>query len=153
MLVYADSTDLATWDGTLDIPSDIDALLRSASILVARAVNESLYSDPPPPVTDPKRDATCAQVAAWITTGIRPASGGLSNTSLLKRKQIEGASTEYDTSLSASVTAFEARRDIANQLCEEAEAILFQAGILWVPLPEWSDDSDDCSPLAQHRWS
>jgi len=139
MLVYATTSDLTAWLAPtgLAVPSDATALLRSASIVVAKAVNENLYS-PGTVTTDPKRDATCAQVTAWITTGIDPGSGGLSSDQIVKAKSIDGASIDYETSLTASVTAFQKRESIAEQLCAEARDILWAAGILYGDLPNWN---------------
>ena len=136
MFTYATVDDLDAWPAITDIPDDAEALLMSASIAVAKAVNESLYSDSTI-VTDPKRDATCAQVASWITTGIRPGTAGLSSDKVLRSKAVENVTLEYDTSLSASVTAFQARQAVADGLCAEAEAILRNAGLFWDPVPVW----------------
>lgn len=139
MLVYATSDDLANWltDTDQDVPPDAAAALRSASLLVARAIRESLYSDGVT-TSDPKRDATCTQVQMWMTTGILPSSGGLSSTPLVKSKSIEGATIDYDTSLNASVTAFNARQALANGLCAESLAILDAEQLLYAPVPQWS---------------
>lgn len=137
MFTYATVDDLDAWPAITTVPDDAEALLQSASIVVALAVNESLYNDSTI-VTDPKRDATCAQVASWVTTGIRPGTAGLSSDKVLRSKNVENVTLEYDTSLSASVTAFQARQDVAGQLCPEAEAILRSAQILWEGLPVWN---------------
>lgn len=135
MLVYATVPDLQGWAPSLTvIPDDATQLLRSASIVVARAVNESLYAEGTV-VTAPKRDATCAQVLAWLTSGIRPGSGGLLNEQALKAKSIGTRKIEYDTNRTASAEVLAKRERVAEDLAPEAEAILRAAGVLWVPVP------------------
>lgn len=138
MLIYATEDDLANWLPSDLIPDDAAATdLRSASIIVAKAVNESLYT-PGVVTTDPKRDATCAQVESWLRTGIKPGSGGLSNDKIVKARSVGTATVDYETSLVASVTAFQARQQIAEQLCTQARDILWAAGILYGDLPNWN---------------
>jgi hypothetical protein len=143
MLVYATEDDLANWltDTDQEPPANAGAVLRSASILVARAIRESLYADGVV-TSDPKRDATCAQVYTWMTTGIAPSSAGLSSASLVRSKSIDGATIEYDTSLNASVTAFNARQALADGLCAESMAILDAEQLLYAPTPQWSAEPD-----------
>ena len=138
MLVYATVLDLQGWaPSSLALPDDATQLLRSAGIVVARAVNEDPYAEGT--ATNPaKRDATCAQVVAWLTAGIRPGTGGLQSTPVVKAKGVGTARKEFDTSLDASVTAFEKRERVAEELAPEAEAILQAAGLLWVPVPLYS---------------
>lgn len=137
MLIYATPDDLANWvPSSTTLPDDAKQLLRSASVLVARAVNESPYeitvvSDAG---TEAKRDATCAQVAAWLASGIRPGAGGLETGPVLKAKSIGTRKFEYDTNRTASAEALAKREQIAEDLAPEAEAILRAAGILWVPV-------------------
>jgi hypothetical protein len=141
LLIYATTSDLAAWLDPTEPPDNAASLLRSASIFVARAVNESLYSDSTI-INGPKRDATLTQVTAWVTAGIDPATGGLQSTPIVRQKSVDSASLTYDTSLAASVTAFQARQAIANELCPEATGILYSAGLLYAPLPVWSGAPD-----------
>lgn len=105
-------------------PDNVGSLLRAASALVDREIagNEAHG--------DALRDATCAQVAAWVTSGIDPSSGGLSESAPLRAKGVGTARKEYDTSLSASVTAFRARQTIADSLCPVSIAILEAADLI-----------------------
>lgn len=127
MQIYATAADLVQaeppWLTTP--PDNLGTLLRAASALVGAEVAGNASGDPAA-----LRDATCAQVASWVTAGIDPASGGLSQTAPLKRKKVDTAEVEYDTSLSASVTAFQARQSIANGLCPTAVAILQAADLI-----------------------
>jgi hypothetical protein len=143
VIVYATTADLTSWlpDGTT-IPTGADQLLRSAALLVAKAVNENLY-DPAAVITEPKRDATCAQVAAWIAAGVTPGTGGLpaaSDKTQVKAKKVGTAELQYDTSLTSSQAALAARAGLLDRLCPEAEAILQQAGVLWLPLATVTTD-------------
>lgn len=140
LTVYATTDQLDAWLAGTDVcvPANAARQLRSATFIIARAINESPY-DPSVVVDEVRQDATCAQVTAWIVAGIDPSSGGLSNTAPVKSKSNDGASIDYDTSLSASVTAFQARQTIANGLAPEAAAILFDAGLLYEPVPLFDD--------------
>lgn len=147
MLVYATASDLATWRGTTvdQLLAGKDALLRSASILVAHAVQDDLYATGTA-ATDPKRDATCAQASAWIDAGITPSTAGLPGSAdgrLIASKTVEGASITYDNALTSSAAALAARQKLATALTEEATEILRTAGVLWQPVPQW-----DATPAA-----
>lgn len=156
MLVYATSADLTSWlpDGTT-LPAGADQLLRSASLLIARAVNENLY-DPATLVTDPKRDATCAQVAAWIAADVTPGTAGLpvgTAAAAAKVKKVGTAEIQYDTSLTSSQAALTARAQLLDRPCPEAEAILQQAGILWRPLATvTTDPPSPYGPLSRRTY-
>ncbi len=133
---YASADDLAAWLEA-PVPDNVDQLLRSATLLVAgqHGIDENPYVVT---ANQPRKDATCAQAAAWIASGIDPASRGLSDTAPVKSKRIGSASIDRDTSLSASVTAFEKRAAIAEQLCPEARQILYVNELLSVDLPNWN---------------
>ncbi len=127
MQIHATVADLVEGDTPwlTAAPDNSGSLLRSASALVDQAIVGNSAGDP-----GALRDATCAQVAAWVTSGIDPASGGLGAAAPLRRKRIDTAELEYDTSLSASVTALQARRAIAEDLCPVAVAILEAADLI-----------------------
>jgi hypothetical protein len=131
---YATADDLANW-GEAPVPDNVDQLLRSATYIVAAAINENPYT-----VTadQPRKDATTAQAAAWIASGVTPAASGLSDDPPVKAKRIGTASVDFDTSLSASVTAFEKRVALAEKLSPEAREILYVTGLLSVDLPVWN---------------
>lgn len=135
MIVYATTADLSTWDPTLSQPANLDQLLRSASIIIARAVNESLHN-PATVITDPKRDATCAQATAWIRSGIDPSASVISLAGKVKSKGVDTATVTYDVA-----TPAEREAALAN-LAAEAASILYSAGLLWAPVPVWSATPD-----------
>lgn len=137
MLVYATAADLQVW--TPDpVPDDAPQLLRSATLVIARAVNENPYADGVT-TSDPKRDATCAQVKAWLASGVRPGTAGLHTDPVLKGETMGGTHFEYDTATTAGTAQM--RQAIADTLCPEAEAILLAAGVLWLPLPSFDGSS------------
>lgn len=135
VLVYATNADLTAWLAGASLPANSTVLLRSASMLVRNATmtalynvdNEGLPSDAA--VLEAFTDATCAQAAYWSAAGVDPTSGGVSTSAPVRSKKIGSAGIEYDTGVSASVTAFSAKQAAANSLCGEAWMILQQAGI------------------------
>lgn len=131
MISYATTNDLIAWvPAALTVPDDAEQLLRSATLVVARAANRDPYTDTPTAADAVVlRDAACAQATAWITIGVAPAAAGLDQTPV-KRSAILDASIEHDTAGLAAATA-----DAATKLAPEAEAILQTAGLLWVPVP------------------
>lgn len=136
MLVYATAEDVTAWDGTLALPPNVDALLRSASLLVRGATKTARYdttsgglpSDPDTVAVF--RDATAAQVASWVTLGLNPAGGGIDARPPVQSKKIATGAISYDTSGAASVTAQQARADATSTLCTDALAVLADAGLL-----------------------
>lgn len=157
MLVYATVDDLAAWlpNGTQP-PATASSDLRSASLIVARAVGESLYADGVT-TSDPKRDATCAQVASWVASGVIPGTGGLPSPGTgapVKRAETDGSVFEYDTSLSSSTAALTVRAQLTDDLCAEAREILQQAGLLYLPLATVAEYpiSPRCSPYLRRMY-
>lgn len=141
---YATVDDLTDWlEATgLVTPDNADALLRSATVLVARACNRDLYTDVPT-TTDAAvlRDATTAQATAWITLGVAPAAAGL-DAAPVKTKKIGSATIERDTAGQS-----EARVAAATEIAPEARQILLAAGLFALDLPVWTSDTD---PLADY---
>lgn len=135
VLVYATATDLQTWTGVAN-PANATQLLRSASLLIQSCTMTSLYAvDGTGLPTDATvlgafKDATCAQVAYWVAAGVDPASGGVTTTAPVRSKKLGSGGVEYDTGVSASVTAFNAKREAATTMCAEALMILQQARIV-----------------------
>lgn len=130
LTVYATPSDLASWlQGSP--PTTVVPLLRSATFVIAEACARNPYSDTPTG-TDAAvlRDATCAQVAAWVALGINPDAVGIDGPAPVKKSSILGADIEYDTK-----AAVEARSQAARELAPQAESILDAAGLLWVPKP------------------
>ncbi|UXM90947.1 hypothetical protein [Paenarthrobacter sp. JL.01a] len=134
VLVYAATSDLTTWTGGPP-PANATQLLRSASMLITSATVASVYGvdDAGLPseakVLQAFKDATCAQVAYWVTAGVDPTGGGISTAAPVRGKRLGSGSVEYDTAVSGSVTAFQAKRAAAATLCAEAFMVLHQAGV------------------------
>lgn len=135
MIVYATSTDLATWTGDT-APANVNNLLRSASILVRNATRAALYdvdSSGKPSDTDILKafnDATCAQAAMWDAAKIDPSEQGVGvSAPAVVSKSMGGRSVSY-ADLSGSVTVQQARAKQTVTLSAEALAILANAGLL-----------------------
>lgn len=136
---YATASELAGWLAGLGLSTPVNAtgLLRSATLIVARAANRNPYSDTPTGATAAAlRDATAAQVAAWVTLGLAPAAAGL-DSAPVRRSKIGTADIERDTTGQA-----DARKAVATELASEAREILLVAGLLQVDLPVWASDTD-----------
>lgn len=135
MLVYATNEDLTAWPVS-PLPANAAALLRSASLLVRGATMTARYAvDAEGLPSDAKvleafKDATTAQVGFWVAAGVDPSGGGAQTSAPVQSKKLGSGSIQYDTSVNASVAAFEAKRDAATSLCTEAWLILQQAGIV-----------------------
>lgn len=133
-LTYATPDDMASWTGNV-APVNATQLLRSASLLVRRFTETAFYTtDTTGQPTDAGilgafKDATTAQAAFWASSNIDPAAAGFVTAGVLRTKRIGSASLEYDTNAQGSVTAFNARRAAALELCTEAVEILQQAAL------------------------
>jgi hypothetical protein len=135
VILYATTDDLATWSPSLDQPANANEVLRSACLLIAKALNENLYN--PGTISDPpRRDASCAQATAWILSSLDPTAGVGGITGKAKQKTVGGASIVYD------IPTAQTREDALALLCPDAMNILYSATLLWVPLPFWSDTPD-----------
>lgn len=134
VIVYASGPDFTEWSG-MAAPAKITPLLRSASLLVRGATVASVYGTDTAglpsdgAVLSAFRDATCAQVALWVSAGIDPAGGGAATSAPVRSKKLGSGSVDYDTSVNASVAAFQAKRAATTVLCAEAYLILQQAGL------------------------
>jgi len=135
---YATVADLTADPWSVDpMPSNASRLLASASRLVRRATVTAVYdTDALGVATDSTvagalRDATCAQVVAWITAGVDPAGGGVQlGERLVAAKSLASGSVTYDNGAAASVTAMDARAASATRLCPDAVLILAEAGLV-----------------------
>jgi hypothetical protein len=135
VILYATTDDLATWSPSLDQPANANEVLRSACLLIAKALNEDVYN--PSTISDPhRRDASCAQATAWILSSLDPTAGVGGITGKAKQKTVGGASIVYD------IPTAQTREDALALLCPDAMNILYSAALLWVPLPTWSDMPD-----------
>jgi hypothetical protein len=137
MLIYATPADLAAPPWSLSpLPTDVDARLLSASLLVARATRSAVYDvDETGAPTDPTiitalRDATCSQVVTWAALGIDPraagadaatSSGRVATTRTLGPATLAYAGTEAATARRAAT---------ATTITLEAHGILDAAGLL-----------------------
>lgn len=142
-LVYATPDDLTAGGWIAAVPATAGRLLAAGSRRVRNATRAAVYAtDTTGAATDPAvvealRDATCAQVAAWIIAGIDPAAGTVQiEKAPIAAKTLGSRSVTYDTAAAASVTAMQARAAAATQLAPEAAAILADAGLLGGPV--WS---------------
>lgn len=135
MLVYATNEDLTAWPVS-PLPANAASLLRSASLLIRSTTMTAVYAvDATGLPTDPKvleafKDATCRQVEFWVAADVDPTNGGAQTKAPVQSKKLGSGMFQYDTSVNASVAAFQARRDAATSLCAEAWLILQQAGIV-----------------------
>lgn len=137
MIVHATEQQLADWTGTA-APANAALLLRSASLLVDRALVGAVYvTDDTGIATDADvlqalADATCAQAATWAALGIDPAGGQAGATSgQVVAKTIGTARIEYDRgSATGRSNAGNARADAAVTLTADAVQILANAGLL-----------------------
>lgn len=131
MLVYATVDDLDDW--ITPIPTNADALLRSASLRVREATKTARYTvDGTGLATDATvlqafKDATCAHAAALATAKVDPAGGGvLTKASTAAAKSVGSASVSYADAASAAA----AKASLHTSLCPDAVTILQQAGLL-----------------------
>lgn len=98
-LVYATVDDLLA-DNWLEQapPGNVEALLRSASRLVRAATRTAIYDVTPAglpvdsDIAGAFRDATCAQVAAWVALDVDPTAGAGAVTSSTTTSSIGSAS-------------------------------------------------------------
>lgn len=131
VILYAAADDLQAWTSTTP-PDNADSLLRSASIIVRHATRAAVYDTttgglPVDQVlADAMRDATCAQVAAWVTAGINPTAGPAGVTGAVTARNLGSASLSYGD----ASTVTQARADITDSLVPEAARILQAEGLL-----------------------
>lgn len=134
VIAYASGSDFTEWS-RMPAPANITSLLRSASLLVRGATVASVYSTDSAGIPSDGavlaafRDASCAQVALWVSAGIDPAGGGAASSAPVRSKKLGSGAVEYDTSVNSSVAAFQAKRAAITELCAEAYLILKQAGL------------------------
>lgn len=131
MLVFAQPDDVVKWAGyEFDDDVKLEPLIRRASSMVQRAVRAARFEVTPagmpedPDVMDALRGAVCEQVTVWAENDINPtvietSSGGVTSSS------IGDASVSYSTVEAAAV-----KDQAANELCDAAQDILFNAGLI-----------------------
>lgn len=129
---YASGTDVNAWMGST--PDNVNALLRYATVLVARACNLDPYTAPPDVSTETGqalRDATCAQVQFWSVNGIDPSKGGyLQSAGLVQSAKVLSGEYRTDTTAVAKQAA-----DAAGELCPLACELLAALHLEYVPVP------------------
>ena len=130
MLIFAQPTDVQKWaDNNFD-GVKLDPLIRRASSLVQYATRAARFDVLPsgmpedPDIMDALRDATCEQVAVWVENDITPG-------------KLEAGTAHVTTSNIGDATigmsgaeAAAARDNAANTLCEYAQEILANAGLI-----------------------
>lgn len=130
------SSDVASYLGTA-APTNVDALIRSATRLVQRETRQAYYSVDPTTglATDTQignalRDATVIQVVVWAQIGYDPLTGGVQVPSVeSSSKMLSSTITYADAALSA-----QARADALKKLVPEAEELLELQNLL-IPNP------------------
>jgi len=149
LTAYATSDDLAASPWLDDAPpANADRLLFWATFVVAVATNRDPYTDTPSN-TDAEvlRDATCAQAASWIASGVDPARLGLSGGAVKSSKILTGEVTYDTTGAGAALLA------AARELAPEARAVLLAGQLLWQPVPIGADPADALPQWGQgRRW-
>lgn len=139
MLLYANEDDLYPWVGLNALPDNTLRLLRFASSMVRHATRGAIYDtlDDLPTDTATRQaltDATCAQVAMWISADIDPGAAGVGSSApgvASRSTTVPGATvSESFSDLSTSVTVQQARAEATGKLCAEAVMILGNAGLL-----------------------
>lgn len=116
MLTYATAVELAAepWLVTTP-PANVGRYLLQASLLVRQHTLTALYAtdaDGYPSLTAARqgfRDATCAQVTAWIAAGIDPTGAGAGQSTVVASKklgprEIQFATYERDAKQRAYIT-------------------------------------------------
>lgn len=132
MDVYATVDDLTDWLDLQCSPGQ-DALsryLRYATIVVGRACYRNLYSGDTS-FPQPLIDATCAQVASWVSLGTDPAKLGLDKAPV-KKSSILSADVERDTT-----GLLAAYQEAVACLCPVSMDILVTQNLLWQAVPEF----------------
>lgn len=143
---YATPADMADFDASLTLPTNVDRLLIHASRFVQHATRFALYYvdaaglPTQAPAIAAMKEATCAQVAYWVKAGIDPlgaelqAKTGAAGPVSSKTLSATGSIT-YDTSASAAAAA--ERSAAGTSLCVEAWLVLELAGLLVPVVFSW----------------
>lgn len=104
MLIYATNTDLVQdpW-GITEPPAKVGLYLVEASSMVTAATRSSLYDvdgtgkPSVEAVLHGFRDATCAQVSAWISAGIDPTAAAAGQSQVVASKSMGPRSIQFAT--------------------------------------------------------
>lgn len=126
-LVYATPDQYETWSGK-PAPDDIGARLARASGVVQRATRTAVYDVTPaglpsdPDVADAFREATCEQVAYWLTTGDQQGTAGTWQSVSIGRASMSRAAGQ------------QGRPSTRDRLAPLADDVLSNAGLLGGPI-------------------
>lgn len=129
----ASPEDYSKLPGAPSAPDDITATLEACSDLVLRATITAVYDTDAatglavdPLVRQALTDATCIQAAAWVTLGIKPYAGGVTQGGVATSKKIGSATVEY----AGAAMAAAARADAASSLVPAAVRRLQNRGLI-----------------------
>lgn len=129
----ASPEDYNTLPGAPAAPNDIAFTLEACSDIVLRATITAVYDTDPdtglatdPVVRQALTDATCIQAAAWVTLGIKPFAGGVTQGGVATTKKIGSATIEY----AGAAVAAAARADAASTLVPAALRRLQNRGLI-----------------------
>lgn len=132
---YATEADLTTWLGengqALPTGASATAYLRHAQRVIRSATVADVYSvDTAGNATDPDviaalRDATTAQVGAWVALGVDPVAGPAGTTGVVQSSSLLGGSVQYATYASQA----EERANATVAISADALGILQAAGL------------------------
>lgn len=133
---FCTPADVAAYTGTA-APTNVNALIRSATRLVLRETRQAYYTVDPTTglATDTQtaaalHDATVIQVVVWAQIGYDPLTGGVQTPSVESSTKMLSSSITYsDAALSA-----QARADALKHLVPEAEQLLELQNLL-IPNP------------------
>lgn len=112
------------------IPDDWQALIESASLLVAQETRAALYDVDPagmptdPDVIDAMAEAVAVQVREWVQAGLDPVAGYMGTKGEVASSSIDGASVSFTTKDAESVKL------ALTSLCPMAVAVLADAGLV-----------------------
>lgn len=128
MRTYATESDVEQW--LEKPPTNTKALLQHASLMVEQATRLDVYgvdADGYPINSDIKdafRDAVCAQITMWHTTGLDPFKGHTGQQAQIASQSVPGGSVSYAGALTVEQLGL-----AANTLCETAFMRLRQVGL------------------------
>lgn len=130
LLSYATPDDLLSGEWLEAVPDNARALIRRASLLVDHATRFDRFdTDADERPVDAKiaaafRDATCQQVAEWVTAGIDPNAGPTGQTPQVESQTTEGHSVKY-----SNLATLQDIAAATEHLCRASVLILRRRGL------------------------
>ena len=148
MLIYATPTDLVDngWITADQVPANVTALLRQASVMVRFATRTDRYYTYPVPAGTPLptsapagmeagkprdpadsrafNDAVCQQVVFWAEAKVNPDSGLAGLGPVVSAETVPGGSVTYEVAMTQQW-----QQEAVEGLCEAAVLILRNAGL------------------------